>query len=268
MNSSGQDMTLGEATNRFLLSLTPEARIASQQEIYKFARWFGQNHVLNALTPSEIAHYAERLSLSDTDYSKRLDLIRSFLIYARKEKWSRINLAVHLKAKREKPKTSTAPRPGSPEATLLTQEGYNQLQAEIATLKNQSLKLIEEIRHAAADKDFRENVPLQAAREQRGHIEGRILELDKTLKSATILGEKDKTALQANVGDTVVLHNLDSAEDVVYTLVSPREVDVSRGKISMASPTGRAIAGKGQGETIEVLAPVGKLRYNIRRIQR
>ncbi|MBI2847621.1 MAG: transcription elongation factor GreA, partial [Chloroflexi bacterium] len=60
-------------------------------------------------------------------------------------------------------------------------------------------------------------MPLQAAREQRGHIEGRILELEKTLKSATILDDKEKTVLQASVGDTVLLHNLDSGEDGLYT---------------------------------------------------
>ncbi|MBI2847620.1 MAG: hypothetical protein HYX83_00435 [Chloroflexi bacterium] len=151
MNGSGQEMTLGETANRFLLYLPPEERKASQQEIYKFVRWFGQNHALNALTPSEIAHYAERLSLSDTDYLNRLDLVRSFLIYARKEKLSRTNLAVHLKARKEKPKAATAPRSSSPETSLLTRQGYNQLEAEIAILKGQSLKLIEEIRHAAAD---------------------------------------------------------------------------------------------------------------------
>lgn len=268
MTSGGEHTVLGEAANRFLVSLTPEERVTSQQEIYRFVRWFGQEHALSALTPSEVAHYAEQLSLSDTDYQKRLDLIRAFLLYARKEKWTRANLATHLKTKKDRAKTVTAPRTASPETAPLTGQGRAQLEAELATLKTKRLEIIEEIRRAAADKDFRENVPLQAAREQRGHLEGQILELEKTLKSAAIIGEKEKDDLLIGAGNTVILHNLDSGEDLVYTLVSPREVDASRGRISAASPIGRAIVGKSRGETVEVSAPGGKLRYQVREIRR
>ncbi|MFC1949987.1 GreA/GreB family elongation factor, partial [Chloroflexota bacterium] len=52
------------------------------------------------------------------------------------------------------------------------------------------------------------------------------------------------------------------------TRVSPREVDAARGKISSASPIGQAIIGKGQGETVEIQAPAGKLRFRIEQIER
>jgi len=50
-------------------------------------------------------------------------------------------------------------------------------------------------------------------------------------------------------------------------LVSPREVDPTKGKISNASPIGKAVIGKEQGETVEIEAPAGKLRYQIKRIE-
>jgi len=51
-------------------------------------------------------------------------------------------------------------------------------------------------------------------------------------------------------------------------IVDPREVDPSRGKISIASPLGKALIGRHDGETVEITAPAGKLRYQIKQIER
>jgi transcription elongation factor GreA len=133
-------------------------------------------------------------------------------------------------------------------------------------LQNKRLQLIEDIRRAAADKDFRENAPLDAAKEQRGHVEGRIMELEAILGSAIILDETREAAHTASLGDEIVLQDLASGEEIHYTLVSPTEVDATSGKISGASPIGRAIVGKVQGDVVEVTVPAGKLRYKILRI--
>jgi transcription elongation factor GreA len=154
-----------------------------------------------------------------------------------------------------------------PEAIFLTQEGYTELEAELAALQSKRAGAIEEIRRAAADKDFRENVPLAAAREQRGHLEGQIMKLEETLKSALIIDEKQKDTLKVSIGDSVVLGDLDSNQEVRYMLVSPREVDPARGKISSASPIGKAIIGKDQGEIVEIAVPAGKVRYQVKQIE-
>ncbi|GAG34627.1 unnamed protein product, partial [marine sediment metagenome] len=182
--------------------------------------------------------------------------------------WSKTNLAIHLKARKGKTRLRSPSRRGSPQTVSLTQQGYAELEAELAALQSKRPQAIDEIRRAAADKDFRENVPLEAAREQRGHLEGRIMELEETLKSAVVIDEKQQGTLKVSLGDNVVLRDLDSGEELRYMLVSPSEVDPSRGKISSASPIGRAIVGKGQGETVEITAPVGKLRYQIKQIER
>ena len=122
------------------------------------------------------------------------------------------------------------------------------------------------MRRAAADKDFRENAPLEAAREQYGHLEGQIRELEEALKSAIVIGEKQRVALKVSVGDSVILRNLTSGEELHYTIVNSKEVDPTRGKISSASPIGKAIIGRGQGELVEVTAPAGKLRYQIEQV--
>jgi len=99
-------------------------------------------------------------------------------------------------------------------------------------------------------------------------LEGRIKELEETLKSAVVIDEKQKTTLTVGIGDSIVLCDLDSGEELRYTLVGPSEVDPTRGKISSASPIGRAVIGRGQGEIVEVAAPAGKLRYQVKQFER
>jgi len=198
---------------------------------------------------------------------KKLELIRAFLIYAKKEGWSKANLAAQLKAKKGKTLCRHSSRRGLPQTVSLTQQGYAELKTELDTLKNKRLEAIDEMRRAAADKDFRENAPLEAAREQRGHIEGRIEKLEGTLKSATIIDREQKATLKVGIGNSVTLLDLASGEELHYTIVSPREVDPTQGKISSASPIGRALIGQGQGKVVEVIAPAGKLRYQVKQVE-
>jgi transcription elongation factor GreA len=266
--SSDENMSLGETASRFLANLSLEEREASQPEIYKFIRWYGWEQPFARLTAAEVANYAERLSLSDTDYTRNLELIRAFLTYARKEGWSKSNLATHLKAKKVKAPPMSSPRSDLSEPTSLTQQGYAELEAELTILKGKRSEVIDEMTRAAADKDFRENAPLQAAREERGHLEGRIRELEQTLKTANIVEEKQSVSLQVTIGDSVVLRDPASGEELRYTLVSPREVDPSKGKISTVSPIGKAIIGRHQGKIVEVTTPAGKLHYQIKQVER
>jgi len=154
-----------------------------------------------------------------------------------------------------------------PQTTPLTRQGYAALEAELAVLKSKRFQAIDEIRKAAADKDFRENAPLEAAREQRGHLEGKIMELEEALKSATLIDGKQKAALKVSIGCSVILCDMASGEESSYTLVSPREVDPTRGKISTISPIGKAIVTQEQGKIVEVITPAGKLQYQVKQIE-
>jgi len=268
MNSGSQNPSLGEAASGFLASLPPKEGETSQQAVYGFVRWYGWERPFAGLTAHEVANYAEQLSLSHANYLKNLELIRAFLVYAKKQGWNKTNLAAHLKTKKAKARLPSSARHGLPPTTSLTRQGYAELKAELADLMSRRSQAIDEIRRAAADKDFRENAPLEAAREERGHLEGRIRELEEALKSATIIDETQKVALKVGIGDSVVLRDAVSGEELRYTIVSPREVDPTKGKISSNSPIGKAIIGRAQGEIMEITAPVGKLRYQIKQIER
>jgi len=267
VNSGSQNLSLGEAASYFLANLSPEEGKGSQQEVYKFVRWYGRERPLAGLTAPEVANYAEQLSLSDTDYIKKLELIRVFLLYARKKGWSKSNLAAYLKTKKGKTGRQSSARQGLPKRVSLTQQGYAELKAELAALKGKRSQAIDEMRKAAADKDFRENAPLEASREQYGQLEGRIRELEEAVKSAIVIDGKQRVTLKVSIGDKVVLRDLVSGEELHYMIVSPREVDLASGRISSASPVGRAIIGRGEGEVVEVVAPVGRLRYQIEQVR-
>jgi transcription elongation factor GreA len=261
VSDDNRSPSLGEAAARFLSQVPAGEREASQPEVYKFARWYGWERPFSQLAPPHVASYAEQLSVSDTDYARKLVLVRAFLAYAKKAGWSRTNLSTHLKTK--KGKTGPVPARHQMESVTLTRQKYGEFVAELENLKKRSQELIREIRLAAADKDFRENAPLQAAREERGHVEGRIKELEEAVKAATIIEDKKERAVKSGVGDSIRLKDLASGEELRYMIVDPREVDAFKGKISIASPMGRALVGKSTGDIVEIIAPAGKLRYQI-----
>jgi transcription elongation factor GreA len=266
--TSRQNPTLGEAAVSFLATLPPKEGEAAQQPIYGFVRWYSWERRFAELTPREVADYAAQMSSLHTSYLSHIETVRAFLSYARKQGWNKASLAAQLKPKKTKSNLPTPSRRNMPAPTSLTQEGYDKLKAELAELKNRRTKVIEDMRRAAADKDFRENAPLDAAKEERGYIEGRIMALEATLKSATIIEGKKDTSLKVSVGNSVVLRDEASGEELRYTIVSPREVDPVKGKISTSSPIGKAVIGRTQGDTVEITAPAGKLRYRLVLIER
>lgn len=268
VNSQERIPCLNEAATQYLAKLSAKERDSKQPEIYKFAKWCGWECPFTKLTGPTVAGYADQLSVSDIDYTRKLVLLRAFLAYAKKAGWSQTNLGIHLKTKKGKTGPVKATSRNMPEAITLTQQKYDELTKELENLKGKSQKLMKDIQTAAADKDFRENAPLHAAREERGHVEGQIKELEQTLKAATIIDENKAISLKSVVGDSLIVCDLASGEECRYMIVDPREVNASKGKISIASPLGKALLGKQGGQEVEITAPVGRLRYRIIRIER
>jgi transcription elongation factor GreA len=252
------DPTLAEVVDTFLSHLPPEERRKTQAEILKFARWIGSSRPVKEISPVDVASYGEQI------LPPAAKPIKSFLTYIRKQGFSNINLAPHLKAKKTSGKT-VALYQGTQTQVNLTSQGYAKLEKELANLKGQRSQVIEEIQKAAADKDFRENAPLAAAREQKSHIEGRIKEIEFTLSQAMIMGEGHDTT-RAKFGDTIVLRDLSSGKDSTYTLVDPREANPAKGKLSVASPLGKAVLDKEKGQIVQVAAPAGLFSCRIESI--
>jgi len=249
----------------FVASLPSEVRQDCQAEVHRFARWFGADRPIAELRAYDVELFAKSLGAGTPDAVRRAEVVRSFLTFAKKERLTSTNLATALRL-------SKSPKPGGTvvarrlKKTQLTEEGHASLNAELVTLKEQRPVIAEELRLARLDKDVRENAPLDAALDRQGHLEARIRELDALLKHAEVIGGGADSGSKAHLGCTLQVRDLASGAAVRYTLVSPSEVSPAQGKISVASPVGRALIERAVGDEVEVLVPAGILRFRIEEI--
>jgi len=261
MEKSSQHIpTLAEFVIEFLSNVPQKDKGKTQVEVHKFTRWLGSGRKANELNPTDIANYGERITPSEAES------VKSFLTYIKKRGFTTMNLASHVRPKKVSPKKMVSLGQSFLGETILTKEGHAKLEAELTSLKDQRSHVTEEMQRAAADKDFRENAPLAAARERKSHLEGRIQELETTLKSARIMGESQSIS-KVKMGDTVVLCELSSGQKLSYMLVDSREANPTKGKLSITSPLGKALLDKERGQTVEVSAPAGVFSYHIEDIQ-
>ena len=151
----------------------------------------------------------------------------------------------------------------------LTAEGHEKLTEELKLLKTvRRRELSREIGIARSHGDISENAEYDAAKEAQAFNEKKIAELEERLSRAQILDDTKIAKDKALVGATVKLKDLDSGEELQYTLLSELEADFSRGKISITSPVGKALLGHKQGDVVEIKVPAGALRYKILKIYR
>lgn len=262
-----QPITLDEAVTRYLTRQANQQAMDLQPALQQFLRWCGRGRPLTDLTPRLIEAFSEA---SRADSMAQLVPLKGFLKYLHQEGLTAENLAVHAKAQRRGPAAKSGQPAPAPASTKLTPAGYQQALAELETLKRQRVHVAEELQRAMADKDFRENAPLDAAREKQGHLEARIRELEQMLRHAEVVPngvEQRSGAPRARLGSKVVVKDLAHGDEVTYILVGPREIDPRQGKISIESPTGKALLDRMPGETVSVQAPGGLLQYRVERVE-
>ena len=148
---------------------------------------------------------------------------------------------------------------------VLTSNGAEELRAELKKLKSVDRpNVIAAIAEARSHGDLSENAEYDAAKEQQGFIEGRIAELEGNLSIAEVIdpvkiGQPGKVVFGAHIE----LYDNDQETNVNYQLVGNLEADLSKGRISISSPIGKALLGKQVEDEVEVLAPGGKRIYEI-----
>lgn len=147
----------------------------------------------------------------------------------------------------------------------ITARGAEKLKAELQRLKAvERPAIIQAIKEAREKGDLSENAEYDAARERQGFIEGRIQELEGKLAALQII---DPATVDAGgrivFGATVELEDRSTGEVVKYQIVGDDEADIKAGLISISSPIARALIGRSEGDTAEVLAPSGKRHYDI-----
>jgi transcription elongation factor GreA len=146
----------------------------------------------------------------------------------------------------------------------ITRTGYEALHSELRQLKTVDRpNVIKAIEEARAHGDLSENAEYEAAKERQAFIEARVNELSYKLNSADIIDPDNLPKDRAVFASRVLLENVDTGEDVEYQLVGPEESDINQGRISIASPLGKAIVGRKPGDEIILQAPGGKRIYEL-----
>ena len=151
----------------------------------------------------------------------------------------------------------------------LTRSGHKKLMEELEQLKTvKRRQLSKAIGEARAHGDISENAEYDAAKDAQGLNEKKISELENKLALARILDETGISSDEVLIGATVRLKDLDSDEELEYTLVSEMEADYESGKISITSPIGISLLNHKLDEEIDIKIPAGILRYKILKISR
>ena len=152
--------------------------------------------------------------------------------------------------------------------TYLTKAGLEKLRAEHKALLSQKRKLTEEVNQAAAMGDLRENAEYHAARERLQHVSARLAELDGKLAHVKIIEDLAIKDGEARVGTSVLLEDEQTKERFSYRLVGPDEADPQQGKLSIASPLGKSLLGKKNGERFTLTLPKAIVPYRVISVER
>lgn len=266
-----EPMTIGDTITRFLVQLngTPEYKNQCQQDVNRFSRWVGPNRSWESLTSHEIASYADTMGTTTTDAIKKLESVKNLMAYAKKTGLTTNNLGTNLRPKKAPVRSAKSQmfKPSQEEPAYLTDEGHQGLVTELTSLKGERPKIAEALRAAMADKDFRENAPLDAVRDHQAHVEARIRELEGMLRRVVVLNQSSAEAVRAKLGSLVVLQDEADQSEYRMTLVHPHEAAINQQKISVASPMGKAVLDRAVGEKVEVVAPQGAIHYRVKSVE-
>ncbi len=152
---------------------------------------------------------------------------------------------------------------------ILTLDGLKKLEQELEHYKSvKRREVAERIKEAIEFGDISENSEYEDAKNEQAMIEGRILTLEKMLRNARVIDEGDIHTEDVSVGSIVLLKDLETGDEIYYTIVGSAEADPAKNKISNESPVGKALIGKTVGSVVEVTVPAGKLNYQILNISK
>jgi len=149
----------------------------------------------------------------------------------------------------------------------MTPGGHAALEAELKQRQQiERPRIVEAIAEARSHGDLSENAEYHSAKEAQSHNEGRIAELEDKLSRAEVIDVSKLSGSTVMFGATVTLVDEDTEEKKIYQIVGESEADVKAGKVSITSPTARALIGKKKGDTVEVNTPGGGKSYEILKV--
>lgn len=146
----------------------------------------------------------------------------------------------------------------------VTQETLDQMRATLQKMKGVDRPAASRAIAEAREKgDLKENAEYDAAKESQGLLEAKIAAMEGAIASVRVIDESTIDTSKVSILTKVTMTNMSTKKKVTYKLVSEKEADLKAGKISISSPIGKGILGKTVGETAEVLAPAGVMKFRI-----
>ena len=152
---------------------------------------------------------------------------------------------------------------------ILTQEGFDKLEAELNYLKTEKrTEIAERIKVARGFGDLSENSEYNKKKNAQAENEQQIAELEIKIRHAKVIDSKEIDTKTVQIGNTVKLYDEEFEEEVIYTIVGSTEVNIAENKISNESPIGKALLGRKKGEVVDVEAPDGIIKFKILAIKK
>ena len=146
----------------------------------------------------------------------------------------------------------------------LTPRGQQVLKEELKRLREvERPKNVRDIEEARAHGDLRENAEFAAAKERQAFIEGRSRDIESILAQAEIIDPAKLSGTRVVFGATVKLTEIDSGDEVTYTIVGDYEADIKDGRIAISAPLARAMIGRERGESVSLKTGKGLREYEI-----
>ena len=151
----------------------------------------------------------------------------------------------------------------------ITTQGLKKLQEELEDLKNNKRpKVVAAIAEARAHGDLKENAEYHAAKDQQGHIEGRVLQINDIIARANVIDvSKINNTGKVIFGSTVSVKDLESESKKTFKIVGKDEADLKQQLIYFKSPIGKGLIGKNKNDLVEISTPAGIKNFEIKDVK-
>ncbi len=152
----------------------------------------------------------------------------------------------------------------TPTNESITPEGMVALRAELEELEGpRRTEMAARIKEARELGDLKENADYHIAKDDQGHLEGRIMRLRERLRKASVVEASDAAPDSFGFGRTAQVLDESTGKVNTWTLVGPTEADFAQGKLSIESPVGRALRDTPVGKAVAVETPRGEKTYRV-----
>ena len=149
----------------------------------------------------------------------------------------------------------------------MLREVKRKLEEEVQRIDHElRVTLPKEIQTALGQGDLSENAEYESAKNRQSTLQARFAQIQKRLADLSRIDVTSVPKDRAGLGSEVTVENIESGEEIRYTLVIPELADGNKSFVSMASPVGKALMNRRVGDTVTITIPRGTLEYEVRRI--